>query len=285
MAEYSKPDGSPSGGDNEQGFVDDLRHSLRHTATPGQKASGASASRPTRRAEGFVPTSLRRPSRKWLLGILPLLFLAVAGVVLQLGPGPQPTASQSRNSPVAQSASGTPTPAAKAPAAAPTSVARSATPTAAARPAPARKPGTAKPAPSVREKVASAVANAADKARAGISGAVRSVRDTVQSVAERGKQDSKPQKPAAASTPDAAQGKAAQERQAKPRRAPRPIGEERTVVWGDTLRNISREHYGDEMLWPLIWDYNKERARQKGQNLENPDLIYPGWTFLLPEKE
>ncbi len=53
---------------------------------------------------------------------------------------------------------------------------------------------------------------------------------------------------------------------------------------GDYLRNIARRYYGDEMLWPLIWDYNKARARQQGQYMTDPDLIYPGWKFLKPRQ-
>lgn len=69
---------------------------------------------------------------------------------------------------------------------------------------------------------------------------------------------------------------------AVPRKAPRPIAGERKVVEGDYLRNIARRYYGNEMLWPLIWDYNRARAGQSGQKMVDPDLIYPGWTFVIP---
>ncbi len=65
----------------------------------------------------------------------------------------------------------------------------------------------------------------------------------------------------------------------------RQIVGERSVANGDYLRKISQKYYGDEMLWPLIWDYNKKRAAQTGQKLEDPDLIYPGWVFLIPDEE
>lgn len=71
---------------------------------------------------------------------------------------------------------------------------------------------------------------------------------------------------------------------AKSGKQPRPILNERRVVPGDTLREIAQREYGDEMLWPLIWDYNKQRAKHTGQNMVNPDLIYPGWTFIIPKR-
>ncbi len=65
----------------------------------------------------------------------------------------------------------------------------------------------------------------------------------------------------------------------------RRILSERTVEEGDYLRRIAARYYGDEMLWPLVWQYNKQRAKQSGQDLQNPDLIYPGWKFYIPKKE
>ena len=65
----------------------------------------------------------------------------------------------------------------------------------------------------------------------------------------------------------------------------RRILSERTVQEGDYLRRIAARYYGDEMLWPLVWQYNKQRAKQSGQDLQNPDLIYPGWKFYIPKKE
>ena len=65
----------------------------------------------------------------------------------------------------------------------------------------------------------------------------------------------------------------------------RRILSERTVEEGDYLRRIAAKYYGDEMLWPLVWQYNKQRAKQSGQDLRNPDLIYPGWKFYIPKNE
>ena len=98
----------------------------------------------------------------------------------------------------------------------------------------------------------------------------------------------KPSSRAAASgrTQQAAGGKRtaqAGKKQAKP--PVRPVIDERKVVAGDYLRKIAKDYYGNEMLWPLIWDYNRELARQSGQKLEDPDLIYPGWTFVIPETQ
>lgn len=47
----------------------------------------------------------------------------------------------------------------------------------------------------------------------------------------------------------------------------------------DCLWNIAGkiEIYGDPMLWPKIWQANKEIIR-------NPDIIYPGQVLTLPEK-
>ncbi len=69
------------------------------------------------------------------------------------------------------------------------------------------------------------------------------------------------------------------------RRKARRILSERTVAEGDYLRRIAARYYGDEMLWPLVWQYNKQRAKQSGQDLQNPDLIYPGWNLYIPKKE
>lgn len=66
---------------------------------------------------------------------------------------------------------------------------------------------------------------------------------------------------------------------------PRPILDEHQVEPGDTLREIAQQYYDDENLWPLIWDYNKSRAKRLGQNMEDPDLIYPDWKFLIPNRQ
>lgn len=46
-----------------------------------------------------------------------------------------------------------------------------------------------------------------------------------------------------------------------------------TIQAGDTLGRIARQYYGDPMLWSRISDAN---------NIQNPDLIYPGQVFFIP---
>ncbi|APG47350.1 LysM peptidoglycan-binding domain-containing protein [Phaeobacter porticola] len=48
-----------------------------------------------------------------------------------------------------------------------------------------------------------------------------------------------------------------------------------TVQKGDTLWAISRERYGDGLLYVRVFDANREAIR-------NPDLIYPGQVFAVP---
>lgn len=52
----------------------------------------------------------------------------------------------------------------------------------------------------------------------------------------------------------------------------------RTVQPGNTLWAIARDRYGEGIMYVHVFDANKERIR-------NPDLIYPGQVFLLPEIE
>jgi LysM repeat protein len=47
-----------------------------------------------------------------------------------------------------------------------------------------------------------------------------------------------------------------------------------TIREGDTLWDISNAHYRDPFLWPLIWKSNTF--------IDNPDLIYPGKTLVIP---
>ncbi|WP_170605132.1 LysM peptidoglycan-binding domain-containing protein [Ruegeria arenilitoris] len=49
-----------------------------------------------------------------------------------------------------------------------------------------------------------------------------------------------------------------------------------TVQKGDTLWAISRERYGDGVLYVRLFDANRESIR-------DPDLIYPGQIFTIPE--
>jgi nucleoid-associated protein YgaU len=49
-----------------------------------------------------------------------------------------------------------------------------------------------------------------------------------------------------------------------------------TVVAGDTLSKIAKREYGDASKWHRIYDANKD-------TIKNPDLIYPGQTFKIPD--
>jgi LysM repeat protein len=49
-----------------------------------------------------------------------------------------------------------------------------------------------------------------------------------------------------------------------------------TVQQGDTLWAISRERYGDGVLYVRVFEANRGDIR-------DPDLIYPGQVFTLPE--
>ena len=50
-------------------------------------------------------------------------------------------------------------------------------------------------------------------------------------------------------------------------------GQSYTIQPGDTLGKLARKYYGDPMQWPIITEAN---------NIENPDLIYPGQVFIIP---
>jgi nucleoid-associated protein YgaU len=49
-----------------------------------------------------------------------------------------------------------------------------------------------------------------------------------------------------------------------------------TVQPGNTLWAIARDRYGDGVLYVKVFEANRDRIR-------NPDLIYPGQIFVLPE--
>lgn len=51
-----------------------------------------------------------------------------------------------------------------------------------------------------------------------------------------------------------------------------------TVVPGDTLSGIAKKYYGDASRWPEIHAANKDR-------IKNPNLIYPGQTFIIPDAD
>jgi len=50
-------------------------------------------------------------------------------------------------------------------------------------------------------------------------------------------------------------------------------GQKYTIQPGDTLGRIARQYYGDPMQWSRISEAN---------NIQNPDLIYPGQVFIIP---
>jgi len=50
-----------------------------------------------------------------------------------------------------------------------------------------------------------------------------------------------------------------------------------TVKSGDSLSKIAKEHYGDPMRYPEIFEANKPM-------LSDPDKIYPGQTLRIPQK-
>jgi len=204
-----------------------------------------------------------RFSPKWLLGLAPVVLI-VAGVILWrfgvLGSG---GSSVSQKGSVANESSAT-----------------------------------------IPEKIVSAFGGVTEKAVSGLSGAtkqagkvVRSVQDKASHVGDRVK--SAPMKDVNKSVvkqPKPAVKRLKPKKESanpKPRRIVgtkpggilRPLGGEREVVSGDSLRRIAKQQYGNEMLWPLIWEFNKERARRAGQKMDDPDLIFPGWTFLIPGRE
>jgi LysM repeat protein len=64
---------------------------------------------------------------------------------------------------------------------------------------------------------------------------------------------------------------------AKPPTAPAPAPAPRryTVVAGDCLWKIAARFYNNGVLWPRIFDANRNQIR-------NPNLIYPGQVFIIP---
>jgi nucleoid-associated protein YgaU len=58
--------------------------------------------------------------------------------------------------------------------------------------------------------------------------------------------------------------------------APAPSGRSYTVVKGDSLSQIAKHLYGDAQKWRKIYDANRDQ-------IKNPDLIYPGQTFTIPD--
>ena len=56
---------------------------------------------------------------------------------------------------------------------------------------------------------------------------------------------------------------------------PEPEATFYTVVRGDTLSKIAKEHYGNAMKYPVIFEANKPM-------LSDPDKIYPGQVLRIP---
>ena len=51
-----------------------------------------------------------------------------------------------------------------------------------------------------------------------------------------------------------------------------------TVVRGNSLWRIARRHYGEGILYTLIYEANRDQ-------IKDPDLIYPGQVFALPVRD
>ena len=48
------------------------------------------------------------------------------------------------------------------------------------------------------------------------------------------------------------------------------------MVEGDSLSKIAKHHYGDANKWRTIYEANRDL-------IKDPDLIYPGQSFRIPE--
>ena len=59
---------------------------------------------------------------------------------------------------------------------------------------------------------------------------------------------------------------------------PEPEATFYTVERGDTLSKIAKEHYGNAMKYPVIFEANKPM-------LDDPDKIYPGQVLRIPALE
>ena len=56
---------------------------------------------------------------------------------------------------------------------------------------------------------------------------------------------------------------------------PAPQPERYTVAKGDSLSKIAKKYYCDASQWRRIFEANREQ-------IEDPDLIQPGWQLLIP---
>jgi LysM repeat protein len=59
---------------------------------------------------------------------------------------------------------------------------------------------------------------------------------------------------------------------------PQPESRYYTVVRGDTLSKIAKDHYGNANQYPKIFEANKPM-------LKDPDKIYPGQVLRIPPKQ
>lgn len=57
---------------------------------------------------------------------------------------------------------------------------------------------------------------------------------------------------------------------------------EYTVIDGDNLWDIAKEHLGDGLKWPRIYALNKDRVQPDGHRFSDPELIRPGWRLTVP---
>jgi nucleoid-associated protein YgaU len=62
---------------------------------------------------------------------------------------------------------------------------------------------------------------------------------------------------------------------AAPKSAENPYAQHYVVQKGDTLSKIAAEFYGDKMLYPKIFEANRDI-------LTDPDKIKPGQKLLIP---
>ncbi|MEP7114619.1 MAG: LysM peptidoglycan-binding domain-containing protein [Ilumatobacteraceae bacterium] len=54
------------------------------------------------------------------------------------------------------------------------------------------------------------------------------------------------------------------------------------VQVGDTLSSIAEANYGDAEQWTRIWDDNAGHDMGGGRSFDDPNLIRPGWSLLIP---
>jgi nucleoid-associated protein YgaU len=59
--------------------------------------------------------------------------------------------------------------------------------------------------------------------------------------------------------------------------APAEAGGSRVISRGDSLWALSRLAYGDGARYAVIFNANRDK-------IHNPNLIYPGQTFVMPQK-